>query len=281
LSELVLGTAQWGSSYGVTNTAGRISDDEVAAIVAVAQDSGVFRLDTAAGYGDAQARLRPWAEMFQITTKVAGADSNSVIPNIEKCLAELGVERVDSLLIHDWDQLDATVQVAVAAQLRTAVNQGLVTRVGVSIYDERAAVSAASAFDLADVPLALIQVPANVLDRRLDSSRPLQSVVDGGTRVQVRSVFLQGLLAVQSDSVLGQHPDVRAFHQYAGDAGVSPITVALSHVRALPWADEVVVGVTSASELQVIVDAWSGAEPMLAPLTLASSDLDLIDPRRW
>jgi aryl-alcohol dehydrogenase-like predicted oxidoreductase len=55
----------------------------------------------------------------------------------------------------------------------------------------------------------------------------------------------------------------------------------LAHVRALPWASSVVVGVTSAAELREIVAAWNACEPEMAAAELGSDDLELIDPRRW
>jgi len=281
LSELVLGTAQWGSAYGVTNTAGRLTDEEVAAIVTVAREAGIVRMDTAAGYGDAQSRIRPWAEMFQITTKVAGAEPAKIIPNLEKCLVELGVGRVDSLLIHDWNQLDADAHVTAASQLRIALEQGLVTRVGVSVYQESGITAAAEAFRSVDVALALIQVPANALDRRLDESSIVRQLSNDGTCVQVRSALLQGLLAASTQTRLGQHPDVQAFHNYAAETGITSLSAALGHVRALSWAHEVVLGVTSADELTEVLQAWNTSLGELVPAELQSSDSSLIDPRRW
>jgi len=96
----------------------------------------------------------------------------------------------------------------------------------------------------------------------------------------VRSVFLQGLLVAPSNVDLADQPDLRAHQEWAVQQGRSPLEAALAHARALPWADEIIVGATSAVELAQILTA-SQVEPQLAPVELASADLDLIDPRRW
>ena len=57
--DLVLGTAQWGNAYGVTNSVGRLSDEQIGQIVSVARAAGISDIDTARGYGDAEERLRP------------------------------------------------------------------------------------------------------------------------------------------------------------------------------------------------------------------------------
>ena len=277
MSVLSLGTAQWGDAYGVTNATGRLTDADIARIMDVAADAGIAAVDTAAGYGDAEARLRPWASGLQISTKVAGADPATVAGQVGASLAALGRLDVENVLLHDWDALSAPTQRQAAAALRGAKAAGLVTRIGVSVYDEAGLVSAAEAFERLDV----VQVPANALDRRLDASGTLAALRSGGTRVQVRSAFLQGLLAAPTDGGLGQHPDVEAFHRAAADADLTSLGMALAHVRALPWADDIVVGVTSAAELAAIVAAWQTVPASLAPMSLASADLSLVDPRTW
>ena len=277
MTVLSLGTAQWGDAYGVTNATGRLTDADIARIMDVAADAGITAVDTAAGYGDAEARLRPWASGLEITTKVAGAAPATIAGQVEASLAALGRLNVEIVLLHDWDALSAPTQRQAAAALRGAKAAGLVTRIGVSVYDEAGLVSAAEAFERLDV----VQVPANALDRRLDASGTLAALRSGGTRVQVRSAFLQGLLAAPTDGGLGQHPDVEAFHRAAADADLTSLGMALAHVRALPWADDIVVGVTSAAELAAIVAAWQTVPASLAPMSLASADLSLVDPRTW
>ena len=52
-------------------------------------------------------------------------------------------------------------------------------------------------------------------------------------------------------------------------------------MKALPWASHVVVGVTSAAELEQIASVWEECSPVLVDESCGSSDLDVIDPRRW
>jgi aryl-alcohol dehydrogenase-like predicted oxidoreductase len=278
---MALGTAQWGYSYGVTNAVGRISDADCASIIEEAHRAGITALDTAAGYGDAQVRLQPWASEFSLTTKVSGSEPASVIHLFESSLMELGVEYVNGLLIHDWESLDARTQSQVVDELGVIVDRGMANAVGVSIYDMSGVESALETFGDAEVRLGVMQVPANPLDRRLDDSFEIVTLHEQGMRVQVRSVFLQGLLAGPAQAPLAAHPDVVRFHEWTSERGRSSIASCVSHVRSLPWADEIVVGVTSAEELRMVVNAWNGAVAERAPMDLASDDLALIDPRRW
>lgn len=277
-SALVLGTAQWGNAYGITNAAGRLSDADVAGIVSASQSWGITAVDTAAGYGDAHARLRPWADSFAITTKVAGADPSAIRSLVASGLDSLGLTSVETLLVHDWDGIPDSVRGDVVNELGALLESGAVSAVGVSVYSEDEVAAARDAFMIGGVPLGAVQVPANAIDRRLDDSAVLTELAAAGVRIQVRSAFLQGLLVTPSAS---SHPDVQAFFAAASAADLSPLTYALQHVHALPWATEIVVGVTSGAELDAVATAWNSVPAQLAPPSLASFDLDLIDPRKW
>ncbi|HEV8025717.1 MAG TPA: aldo/keto reductase [Candidatus Nanopelagicales bacterium] len=278
MKQLILGTAQWGNAYGVTNAVGRLSDEELASIVAVARQAGITEVDTARGYGDAEQRLRPFASDFSVTTKVSGA--GDVASQVADSLDVLGVESLDGVLIHDWDGLDCKGQGTSVLSFSQLLDSGAVSRVGVSVYDAAGLESAVATFDAAGVPLGVVQVPANVLDRRLDASSLLMDLAAAGAQIVVRSALLQGVL-LASGGGLADQADVVRFRSAVESSGSSLLEVCLAHVRGLPWAKHVVVGVTSASELREIVAAWDACEPELAAAEFGSDDLELIDPRRW
>lgn len=278
MSRLILGTAQWGHAYGVTNAVGRLSDEELAALVSVAQEAGITEVDTARGYGDAEQRLRPFASEFSVTTKVSGG--GDVAAQVADSLAVLGVESLGGVLIHDWEGLDCKGQGMSVLSFGQLLDSGAVSRVGVSLYDAAGLESAVATFDAAGVPLGMVQVPANALDRRLDSSSVLMDMAAAGAQIVVRSAFLQGVL-LSAGGGLADHADVVRFRSGVESSGSSLLEACLAHVRGLPWATHVVVGVTSGAELREIVAAWTACEPELAAAELGSDDLELIDPRRW
>lgn len=285
-SRLMLGTAQWGSAYGVTNRHGELSDAEVAAIIAEAQLVGIRGVDThrttnpAQGYGQAQSRLRPWAADFAVTTKVFGGASADlpVVGQLQASLHDLGLAQVDACLVHDWSGLDERASAETAAALARARDLGLARRIGVSIYEEAELERAVRVFDRLDV----VQVASNPLDQRLRASALVGSLHDAGIEFQVRSVFLQGLLLdPRAATPLARHPDVTRFHAACATHSVPPLNACLGYAGALPWAGAVVIGVTSADELREIAHAWSHPGADLPWTGLASQDLDLLDPRRW
>ena len=277
MQSLVLGTAQWGNPYGVTNTQGRLTDEALAEIIEAAKSSGIWAIDTAGMYGDAECRLAPFASGFNITTKVRGADPQSISAQLEASLAALGQGSVANCLIHDWAQLTEAQGKASAEQLRDVQSKGLVQQIGVSAYDETDLNRAVRIFGR----LEIVQVPINVLDQRLTHSNILQTLASEGAKIQARSVFLQGLLAERSDTKLGQHPEVIKFHDWCESTGEQPIEVALSFIKAIAPITEVVIGVTTGAELNDLAHAWATCQQGLDTDGLASGAMALLDPRTW
>jgi len=277
VKSLVLGCAQWGQGYGVTNSRGRLDDADLAAIIAVAHANDVRDIDTAPGYGDAQQRLRPWAREFSISTKVKGAEPDSVASSLRESMAALDLPAVAGCLIHDWATLDDDQATAAAGVLEQARADGLVGRVGVSAYDEADLERARRLFTRLDA----VQVPLSPVDRRLDESPVVRQLAASGTVFEARSVFLQGLLLTPSTTPQGRHPVIVAFHEHCREMGRTPVEVCLGHARAVPWVSRIVVGVTSGLELAELAAAWSETPAQLVDPSWGTDDLSLIDPRRW
>jgi len=282
VSQLVLGTAQFGDGYGITNARGRLDDDEVAQIMDLAAESGVTRIDTAAVYGDALRRLRPWASAFTFTSKIVGTDPVDPVEQISRSLSELGRDSFDACLIREWDQLDARSKDASIERMAVARKLGLVDRIGVAAYTEDDVHSFAAHMQQGGQPVGAIQVPANPLDRRLDGSEYLAAAAAAGMEVAVRSVFLQGILLVQRGTRFDSHTDVlRYWNHVPEQRSEESLRTCLAHVKALPWVTQVVVGVSSVSEWREVLQAWSDCLPSLLPRSLASNDEGLLDPRLW
>ena len=71
--DICLGTAQFGSSYGITNSNGIVSEKDVREILYYASQEGITYLDTAQSYGSAEAilgRTAPQISNFDVITKL-------------------------------------------------------------------------------------------------------------------------------------------------------------------------------------------------------------------
>ncbi len=207
-SRLVLGTVQLGMQYGLANKTGQSSREESFAILDRALNSGINTFDTAWAYGEAEDVLGEWivarslARKIYIVSKMKphvlndypdGEKASDIVQyEIEKTLRRLHADRIDGYLFHSPHYV--YLEHAVRGLLKIK-DSGLVSHVGVSVYDEPEALQAlASGLDY-------IQIPYNIFDKRFEQNGFSASAKKQGARVFARSPFLQGLLVMRPDEV--------------------------------------------------------------------------------
>ncbi|WP_400191286.1 aldo/keto reductase [Hymenobacter sp. B81] len=283
--KLALGTAQFGLDYGLNNTTGRPNDATVRAILQEAASQGVTLLDTAAAYGDSEARLGHLLEassgQFQLVTKLAAGSPAEVNLQIQASLQRLHLKQVYGILFHSFDGLKQHPEAWSA--LVEARQAGLTTRIGVSLYHP---VQARWLLD-SGLNLTLVQLPFNVLDQRF--APLLAELRKRGIEVHARSAFLQGLLLRDLGSLPSffepLRPKLARLQALAREAGVPLPALLLQFVAQTPAVDRVVIGVDSAENLRVNVAARAYAEQAreLRPqlVRLAETDEQFILPYTW
>jgi aryl-alcohol dehydrogenase-like predicted oxidoreductase len=278
-ARLGLGTAQFGFAYGITNAAGQVSGDEVRRLLTRARAAGIDTLDTAAGYGEAEAVLGEAgapAQGFGIVTKIAGPPGGFA-EAARASAARLGAVP-GAILLHDATALAGPDGGEVAHALLALREAGLTRGIGVSVYAPEVLAAALDRL----VP-DVVQLPFNVFDRRFERTGWLARLRAHGVAVHARSLFLQGtLLAAETPLPLAfAAPRFAAFRQACRDAGLTPLAACLSVGLAAP-IDRLIIGVTAEAELAAILAAVDPPpQPPPALADLATDDLALIDPSRW
>ncbi|RAK69649.1 aldo/keto reductase [Hymenobacter edaphi] len=285
--KLALGTAQFGLAYGINNTHGRPADATVAAVLAEARTAGLTLLDTAAAYGDSEARLGQWLSeqaeaSFGVVTKVAAAAPAVVRSAVQASLARLQLPQVYGVLFHDFNALQQ--QPAAWQGLQASRAAGLTARIGISLYHPW---QAQWLLDRRGWDVDLLQVPYNVLDQRFATVLP--ALAARGVEVHVRSAFLQGLLLRPLDALPTYfeplRPRLTQLRTLTAEAGIPLEATLLLFAATAPGVSRVVIGVDTAANLRANVAAaqyltpFSALRPSLAGLLETREELLL--PYRW
>jgi aryl-alcohol dehydrogenase-like predicted oxidoreductase len=283
--KLALGTAQFGSAYGIASPQPQIGFLESKAIIDSAFRQGMTVLDTAMGYGESEARLgqigvHPWKVISKLPEVPAGENGTTWIANaVKQSLEKLKIESLYGLLLHRPAQLLSDKGPAIYAVLQRLKADGLVQKIGVSIYQPG---ELDSIFSVAEVDL--VQSPLSVLDRRLITSGWLDRLADRGVEVHARSVFLQGRLLMSADqrpAKFDRWADLWArYHKWTASTGLTPLQVCIAYVSALPQVQQVVVGVNGLNHINEILQAQTRQEPIWTP-DLATEDEQLLNPLAW
>lgn len=281
---LILGTAQFGVGYGITNGSRRLDDSVVSDILTEASRRNVNIFDTAADYGDAQERLgkfMPGSLTARYVSKFSlGNGSVTAGATFAESMERLATGALYGLLVHRIADFEDPRFPAALEILRDARSRGLVERLGVSVYD------------IDDLELALdrmpdldlVQFPASIVDQRLIAHPLIAQLHANGVETHIRSAFLQGLLLQSVDLLAprfeGLRPALSALDDLAESRGVNRLQLVLGALKAHEVVDAVVVGATSVDELRAISDAWA-VNLTLTDVKLPAVPMEIIDPRRW
>lgn len=281
MQRIILGTAQWGLNYGITNSHGRLQDDQIREIVELSSEWRISRLDTASVYGDSEVRIADLARNLEVQTKIAMTANSSgmnALKLLERSLGRLARKNVDSCLIWDWEALSPVDRMEALESLRVAKESGLTHAIGVSIYSPEEIARIA----YSDLPIDIVQAPISILDQRLLKLKSVLHLVEKGVKFQARSVFLQGIALGDEYSIFGRHPDVARLREIRKELDVSAVELCLLFIKSIPWIHEIILAPTSQFELRELMNASNVlARPELDFSQFASLDIDLIDPRRW
>jgi len=281
---LALGTAQFGLAYGLNNEGGQPAIAAVAEVLSAAQAAGLTLLDTAAAYGNSEARLGKLVSgnaAFELITKLPAGPPAQVAQHLAESLARLRRPQLYGVLFHAFGPLQA--EPAAWQALQAARAAGQVARIGVSLYHPHEAEwLLAQGWD-AD----LVQVPYNVLDQRFAAVLP--QLAARGVEVHVRSAFLQGLLLREPDSLPAFFqplaPKLRQLRTLAAEANVPLPAALLLFAAYAPGVARAVIGVDSVANLHENLTAASYliAAERLRPALAALAELTdtFILPYAW
>lgn len=284
--QLALGTAQFGLNYGVSNQQGQVALEEIRRILDLAHDSGLDTLDTAIAYGNSeqalgQAGMRGW----RIVTKLPGLPKDQtdarrwVEEQLHGSCERLGTESLHAVLLHRPADLLGAHGDAIWAGLIQAHHQGLVNRIGVSVYDPNELAALLPRFEL-----QIVQAPFNILDRRLLTEGWMEQLTERGIELHARSIFLQGLLLMPPEhrpAWFSRWDDLwEHWHAWLEDTKQSALQACLGFALETTSISRILIGVQSAEQLRELLAA-AAVLKQPPPPDLVCHDLDLIHPSCW
>ena len=288
MSKISLGTVQFGVDYGISSINGQVTPKEVKNILSYAHLQDVDLLDTAPAYGNSEKILGEVSiQKFKVVTKTRHFDKPEI--NIDdialmkkdffNSLKDLKQDRVYGMLVHNADDLLKPGCEKLFDQLQELKQAEKIMKIGVSVYDYSQLQSIIDNFDI-----DLVQLPFNILDRRMIDSGMLATLKSKGIEVHARSVFLQGLLLMSEknrpDKFNRWHGLWKMWHEWLNDNQISALEGAIRHAISMPGISKVLVGVDNVDQLKEIVTASSGILPDIPP-EMFTNDADLLNPSNW
>lgn len=268
MAGLCLGTVQFGMKYGINNTLGQPSEEDVFEMLDTAIENGIRVIDTARAYGTAEVILG----RYFVSRKNTGSVKiiSKLRPNVieeneadiygtvrrecEETLDRLHVEQLNGYLLHTPEYI---YQPEVVEALRTLKEEKLVEHIGVSIYELSEGYAA-----LRTEGIDYVQLPYSVLDQRGIQEGFIREAKRAGVTVFTRSAFLQGLFMMEKESI-PKHlnyviPYMEKFEKILNKYSVNKVDALIQFVRQEREIDYLVFGVDIKEQLLQDIGVYQG-----------------------
>lgn len=282
MSKLALGTAQFGLDYGINNSRGRIPREEAFRILDAAHGGGIDTLDTACVYGESEQvlgdYLRQNGKRFRIVSKTKGVTEAGAKTSLTNSLETLGIRSLHAYLLHDFEAFAKNP--SAWRTVEALKESGGADKIGFSLYRP-------SELDWIlnhRIAANIIQIPVSIFDQRFLPF--LKQARDSGIEIHARSVFLQGLLFKDPESLDRRFLNIRDLlkdlRTLSDKTGLSLSRLCLGFVAQNPFVDRVVIGVDGLVQLKELLAFDELPDDIIAQLRqFRVDDERILLPFRW
>jgi aryl-alcohol dehydrogenase-like predicted oxidoreductase len=284
LNKLGLGSGQFGLDQPAA-ARGRPREIETREILAIAARSGVAVFEAerhSEGAETALGKALPRPNPFRLTVTTVRPDRGADFAEAEvrARLRRLGTDACETILAPSATDLLNPAGPKLWDRLRALKDQGVCNKIGVSVYASDDPVGLARRFK-PDV----IQAPVSLLDQRLLIDGTLAALAGMGIEVQLRSLFLNGLLFLPPDRapshLKAAAGRISRARRLIAEGRSDPLQASLGFALSRPEASSVLVGVATAAEMSAVVAAAASPPPDLDWDEMALDDPTALDPAAW
>ena len=280
LDKISLGTVQFGLEYGINNTKGQTTREEVSKILNRCKRIGIVNIDTAAVYGSAEEVLgetiqsEGLSNSFQITTKYKADGINDLYLSTRESHRKLRVEKLHCQMFHSYQDFKNT---------EDFLKPNSVDKIGVSVYTNEELFDA-----IKNSRIRVIQCPFNLLDNDSIRGEPLKKAKEKGIEIQVRSVFLQGLFFMDRNTLPSALRELKShleeLDRICYENEISMSELALGYCLSKEYIDRIVIGVDTLEQLNLNIEAIKTPfqNPIIEEIDkIKVTKQSLLNPTNW
>lgn len=282
--KIVLGTVQFGVDYGINNSAGKPSVQNVFDIIDHAYESGISELDTADAYGNAQEVLKDYLSQSKnnvvIMSKFTRTPNVSFTESFNRSLERLGVNKLEGYYFHRFKDF---LEFNEFEHVKSLKSQGKMKILAVSLYDLEELKVAAK-----HPEVDLIQLPFNVFDRSEEKIKWLKIAKENNKLIYVRSVFLQGLFFMDVErlpaKLQAMKNNLLQLKKLAAEESLSIEELCLNYVYHQNYIDKMIIGVDSVDQLEKNIKSIQGSFSKALESSIEAIKIDrpeLTNPSSW
>lgn len=247
---IILGTANWGLNYGISNINGVLNNLDLEKVVNRALNNNLNYLDTASAYGDAESKIGGLKKnKIDVITKIRINENRNVKKVLLESLRRLKKENIYGCLIHSFDEFKKDNQIWY--HLLECKREGMTKKVGYSLYETKEL----DYLIEKDIFPDIIQLPYSILDRKFETYFKL--LKERGVEIHCRSVYLQGLYFLDPNALKGKliklKESLLKLTEICKNHSTSVLEISTLFVLKNKFIDFVVLGVDNEDQLSEII----------------------------
>lgn len=292
--EIILGTAQLGFKYGITNINNKPNLEESLLILKTALNNNIKYFDTARSYGDSEYKIGIFKQQIEkkinIITKLSISDiknlENSIHESITYSLKNLQSKSLDILLLHKFEYFKNNEILNILLKYK---KDKLINKLGVSVYNVNEAILC-----LENKNIKYLQIPLNILDQRWNNKK-FQDLISKRSDVFIciRSIFLQGIIINDSD----KWPKIKNVNanEYISKLNKlkmkfnlkNKVELCISYSKSISWINGIIFGVDNIDQLKENINLFNKSrflnkdEINLIKQTFNDVNQIILNPSKW
>ena len=286
MRKLALGTAQFGMKYGIANTSIGIKDYEISKILRLCEFKNISTIDTAIAYGHSEESLgKEDLGSFDVITKIPPLEDSQINTNtgirkqIRSSLKRLNKNKLYAVLLHNSKDLIGPHGKILFETLTELKEEKLISNIGVSIYNPNELENI-----IPNYKIDIVQSPFSIIDRRLEISGWLKILHQNKIEIHSRSIFLQGLLLMDSGKIPLKFNKWRAlFKKWEEDLSkinVTKMEACIQFALSFQEINKVIIGIDNIKQLKEIL-AYDFSKNIEQLGNISTQDEMLINPTYW
>ncbi len=280
--KIIIGTAQFGSKYGLLNKFGKTSAEEVNKIIKIKNKYKINGFDASQSYKSEKTLNKKNINKFNFTFKIhkIGNINNfdlSIKKYLKKIFLNFKKNKIYCLMIHNSDELLNKNGSKLYEILKNLKKENYVHKIGFSTYGNKNIVKIIKKYNF-----DIIQTTFNPLDRRILKNNLIKRLKKKGIQIQIRSIFLQGLLLFKKDKLpkklLQFKSEIFKWERYVKKTGLKPLELCINFALSNNF-DKILIGINNHKQLLEILKTKK--KIIKIPNSIISNKKRLINPYYW
>jgi len=284
-NKIIIGTANFQKKYGINEKNTKKKD--IIELLNFGRKKKIFQVDTSPSYEKAENILGEFSKhKFKIYTKIpklrknirSNQIENHIFSQVSQSLKNLKQKKISCIFIQNAKALKSQKGKLIYKTLLSLKKKKKIKKIGISIYDLRLI-----DFIIKNYRFDVVQAPLNILDQRLIKDGWLKKLKKNKIEVHVRSLFLQGVLFLNSKKLpkkLFRLKKIwRKLDIIKKENSLSNIQLALIPFINNPLIDGFIMGFERKSQLNEVLELNKKKVDFIPKINF--NRYSLIDPLKW